>query len=33
MSNTTVEVAEPCFGPLERKHLQYANYRAVAGGT
>jgi MFS family permease len=33
MSNTTVEVAEPAFGPLERKHLQYANYRAVAGGT
>ena len=20
-------------GPLEQKHLQYANYRAVAGGT
>ena len=33
MSNTAVEVAEPAFGPLERKHLQYANYRAVAGGT
>jgi MFS family permease len=33
MSNTTVEVAEPPFGPLERKHLQYANYRAVADGT
>ena len=33
MSNTAVEVAEPAFGPLERKHLRYANYRAVAGGT
>jgi len=33
MSNTAVEIAELALGPLERKHLQYTNYRAVAGGT
>jgi MFS family permease len=33
MSNTATEIAQPALGPLERKHLQYANYRAVAGGT
>src|ERR1700753_893536 len=26
-------VASDDVGPLEQKHLQYANYRAVAGGT
>jgi hypothetical protein len=31
MSNTAVEIAEPALGTFEQKHLQYANYRAVAG--
>jgi MFS family permease len=29
----TTDPAAEDFGPLERKHLQYANFRAVAGGT
>src|SRR5258708_12828261 len=29
----TVAPAGAEIGPLEQKHLQYANYRAVAGGT
>jgi hypothetical protein len=33
MRSTAVEVADLGFGPLERKHLQYANYCAVAGGA
>ena len=33
MSNTAVEKADLELGPLEQKHLQYANFRAVANGT
>jgi MFS family permease len=33
MSNTAVEKAGLELGPLEQKHLQYANFRAVANGT
>jgi MFS family permease len=33
MSSTAVEAADPAVGPLEQKHLRYANYRAVAGGA
>jgi MFS family permease len=33
MSNTVVEIADLELGPLEQKHLQYANFRAVANGT
>jgi MFS family permease len=33
MSNTVVEIADLALGPLERKHLQHANFRAVATGT
>ena len=29
----TVSDADTDVGPLEQKHLQYANYRAVAGST
>ena len=29
----TTEPAAEGLGPLERKHLQYANFRAVAGGA
>ena len=29
----TTEPAAEGRGPLERKHLQYANFRAVAGGA
>jgi len=33
MSSAAVEAADPAVGPLEHKHLRYANYRAVAGGA
>src|SRR6516225_9091594 len=33
MSSDAVEAADPAVGPLEQKHLCYANYRAVAGGA
>ena len=33
MTNTAVDLAAEGLGPLERKHLQYANFRAVAGGA
>jgi hypothetical protein len=33
MSNTAVEIADLGFGPLEKKPLQYANFRAVVNGT
>jgi MFS family permease len=33
MSNTVVEIADLEPGPLEQKHLQYANFRAVANKT
>lgn len=33
MSNTIIEMADLELGPLEQKHLQYANFRAVANGT
>jgi len=33
MSSAAVEAADPAVGPLEQKHLCYANYRAVAGGA
>jgi MFS family permease len=33
MSNTAVGKADLELGPLEQKHLQYANFRAVANGT
>jgi MFS family permease len=33
MTSTAVDVAAEDLGPLERKHLQYANFRAVAGGA
>ena len=33
MSNTVVGTADLELGPLEQKHLQYANFRAVANGT
>jgi MFS transporter, putative metabolite:H+ symporter len=39
MTNTTIDAAGAGFaasgaaGPLERRHLQYANYRAVADGS
>ena len=33
MSNTVVETADLELGPLEQKHLQSANFRAVANGT
>jgi hypothetical protein len=33
MSSAAVEAADPSVGPLEQKHLRYANYRAVAGGA
>ena len=33
MSSMAVEAADPTLGPLEEKHLQFANYRAVASGT
>ena len=33
MSSAAVEAADPAVGPLEQKHLRYANYRAVAGGA
>ena len=33
MSSAAVEAADPTVGPLEQKHLRYANYRAVAGGA
>lgn len=33
MSNTVVETAILELGPVEQKHLQYGNFRAVAKGT
>ena len=33
MSDTAMEMADLELGPLEQKHLQYANYRDVASGT
>ncbi len=33
MRSTAVEMTDWGLGPLERKHLQYANYCAVAGGA
>ena len=33
MSDAAVDLVSSEFGPLERKHLRYANYRAVAGGA
>jgi len=33
MSGAAVAMADLEVGPLEQRHLQYANYRAVAGGT
>ena len=33
MSSVTLEAADLAVGPLEQKHLRYANYRAVAGGA
>ena len=33
MSDVGVDLAGPAPGPLERKHLQHANFRAVADGT
>jgi len=33
MTNTAVDLTAESLGPLERKHLQYANFRAVAGGA
>ena len=33
MTSTAVDVAAEDLGPLERKHLQYANFRAVASGA
>jgi len=33
MSDAAVEMADLEVGPLEQRHLKYANYRAVAGGT
>jgi len=33
MSDAAVAMADLEVGPLEQRHLQYANYRAVAGGT
>jgi len=32
MSDTAVDLRGAELGPLEQKHLRYANYRAVAGG-
>jgi hypothetical protein len=29
----TTDPAAEDFGPLERKHLRHANFRAVAGGA
>jgi MFS transporter, putative metabolite:H+ symporter len=33
MTNTAVDLAAEGLGPLERKHLQCANFHAVAGGA
>src|SRR6516165_4723776 len=33
MTNTAVDLTAESLGPLERKHLQYANFRAVAEGA
>jgi MFS transporter, putative metabolite:H+ symporter len=33
MTNTATDLTARNLGPLERKHLQYADFRAVAGGT
>jgi len=39
MTSTTIDVAAPSLvpeeaaGPLEQRHLQYPNYRAVAAGS
>ena len=39
MTSATIDAAEPSLlagetaGPLEQRHLQYTNYRAVADGS